>query len=223
MVGYRSTSEHGWLQKYKQTWLATEVQANTARYRSTSEYGWLQEYTRTRLATEVQANMAGYNSTREHGSLALKRVKLRILSVPWRKETLRNHNNKRRNRQLLYTVQCSVLGLKSREATDMTYRSAQQTAEFVMPSEVMRNAKRMTGDTAIRSAVVYKQEIQPSDLRWCINRRYTELKEHRRKCGVTFDTGTGITAYARLRALAAVKLELPLLRYVTPCRWASSH
>ena len=50
-----------------------------------------------------------------------------------------------------------------------------------------------------------------------------ELKEHRRKCGVTSDTGTGVTAYDRPRALAAVMLELPALRYVTPCRWASSH
>jgi hypothetical protein len=144
-----------------------------AGYRNTSEHGWLQKYKRTRLATEVQTNMEGYKSTHEHVSLALKRVKLRILSIPWRKETLRNHNNKRRNKQLLYTVQCSVFGLKSREATDMTYRYAQQTAEFVMPNEVLRNAKRMTGDTAIRSALVYKQEIKPSDLHWCINRRYS--------------------------------------------------
>jgi hypothetical protein len=56
-----------------------------------------------------------------------------------------------------------------------------------------------------------------------MNRRYTELKKHRRKCGVTFDTGTGITAYARLRVLAVVLMELQVLRYVTPCRWVSSH
>ena len=75
----------------------------------------------------------------------------------------------------------------------------------------------------MRSALVYKQEIQPSGMCWCTNRRYAELKEHRRKCGVTFDTGTGITAYARLRAVATVMLELPVLRYVTSCRWESSH
>ena len=132
-------------------------------YRSTSEHGslengWLKKYKRTWIATEVQANMTRYWSISEHVSLALKRVKLWILSVPLRNETLGNHNE-RRNRQLLYTLQCSVFGLKSREATDVTYIYAQQTAEFVMPNEVQRNAKSMTEDTAIRSALVYKQEI----------------------------------------------------------------
>jgi hypothetical protein len=116
--------------------------------------------------------MVRYRSTSERFSLALKCVKLWILSVPWRKEKLRKQN-KRGNRQLLYTLQRSVFGVKSREATDMTCRYAQQTAEFVMPNEVLRNAKSVMGDTVIRSALVYKQEIQPSDLRWCINRRYS--------------------------------------------------
>ena len=155
MARYRCTSEHVSLQKYKRTWLATEVQANMFRYRSTSEHGWLQKYKRTCFATEVQANTTRYRSTSEHVSLALKRVKLWILGVPWRKETRRNHNT-RRNRQLLFTLQCAVFGLKSREATDMTYIYAQQTTEFVMSNEVLRNAKLW-------------QEIQ----RWCVNRRYS--------------------------------------------------
>jgi hypothetical protein len=133
-----------------------------ARYRSTSEHGSLEngrllKYKRKCLAAEVQANMARYRSTSEHGSLSLKRVKLRILSVPCRTETLRNHY--KRTRQMLYTLQCSVFGLKSRETTDMACRYAQQTAEFVMPNEVLRNAESMTGDTAIGSALVNTQEI----------------------------------------------------------------
>jgi len=115
MARYRSTGEYGSLQKYKRTWLATEVQANMARYRSTGEHGSLQKYQRIWLATEVQANMARHRSISEYGSLqkykrivslALKHVKLWILSVPWRKETFRNHN-KRQNKQLLDTLQCS--------------------------------------------------------------------------------------------------------------------
>lgn len=46
-----------------------------------------------------------------------------------------------------------------REATGMTCRHVQQTAEFVMPNEVLRNAKRMAGDTTIKFALVHKQEI----------------------------------------------------------------
>jgi hypothetical protein len=42
----------------------------------------------------------------------------------------------------------------------MTYRYAQETAEFVMPNEVLTSAKGMTGDTAIRSVLVYKQEME---------------------------------------------------------------
>jgi len=49
--------------------------------------------------------------------------------------------------------------MKSREATDLTYRQQ----EFVMPNEVLRNANRMAGDTAIKW-----QEIQPSN-----DRRYS--------------------------------------------------
>jgi len=82
-------------------------------------------------ATQVQANVARCRSTSQHVSLALKRVKLWTLSVLWRKETLRNHN-KGRNRQLLDTLQCSVFGVKCvKQQTDI------QTAEFVMPNEVL--------------------------------------------------------------------------------------
>jgi len=45
----------------------------------------------------------------------------------------------------------------------MTYRYAQQTAEFVMPNEVLRNAKSVTAETANRSALAYKQEIHGNE------------------------------------------------------------
>jgi hypothetical protein len=49
------------------------------------------------------------------------------------------------------------------------------------------------------------------------------FRKQRGKCGVTFDTATGVSACATFEVLTAELLKLQVFWHVTPCRWVSSY